>query len=178
MGATPRQLMSEDETVEEATDEVVEDETIEPTLEEKLAEAIVRAEKAEAEITYKDADIINIRKRNASDRAELMKFAGFNLSGRILPVLDSLERALDNAEDGPLTDGIRLTRDNLLDALQAEGVTPIEVGSDFDPNVMEALTTLPASEEHPDGTVIQTLESGWMYKDRVLRPARVVVSKE
>ena len=107
-----------------------------------------------------------------------MKFAGFNLSGRILPVLDSLERALDNAEDGPLTDGIRLTRDNLLDALEAEGVTPIEVGSDFDPNVMEALTTLPASEEHPDGTVIQTLESGWMYKDRVLRPARVVVSKE
>ena len=178
MGATPRQLMSEDETVEDATDEVVEDETIEPTLEEKLAEAIVRAEKAEAEITYKDADIINIRKRNASDRAELMKFAGFNLSGRILPVLDSLERALDNAEDGPLTDGIRLTRDNLLDALQAEGVTPIEVGSDFDPNVMEAITTLPASEEHPDGTVIQTLESGWMYKDRVLRPARVVVSKE
>ena len=178
MGATPRQLMSEDESVEEATDEVVEDETIEPTLEEKLAEAIARAEKAEAEITYKDADIINIRKRNASDRAELMKFAGFNLSGRILPVLDSLERALDNAEDGPLTDGIRLTRDNLLDALQAEGVTPIEVGSDFDPNVMEALTTLPASEEHPDGTVIQTLESGWMYKDRVLRPARVVVSKE
>ena len=178
MGATPRQLMSEDETVEDATDEVVEDETIEPTLEEKLAEAIARAEKAEAEITYKDADIINIRKRNASDRAELMKFAGFNLSARILPVLDSLERALDNAEDGPLTDGIRLTRDNLLDALQAEGVTPIEVGSDFDPNVMEALTTLPASEEHPDGTVIQTLESGWMYKDRVLRPARVVVSKE
>ena len=178
MGATPRQLMSEDETVEDTTDEVVEGETIEPTLEEKLAEAIARAEKAEAEITYKDADIINIRKRNASDRAELMKFAGFNLSGRILPVLDSLERALDNAEDGPLTDGIRLTRDNLLDALQAEGVTPIEVGSDFDPNVMEALTTLPASEEHPDGTVIQTLESGWMYKDRVLRPARVVVSKE
>ena len=178
MGATPRQLMSEDETVEDTTDEVVEGETIEPTLEEKLAEAIARAEKAEAEITYKDADIINIRKRNASDRAELMKFAGFNLSGRILPVLDSLERALDNAEDGPLTDGIRLTRDNLLDALQAEGVTPIEVGSDFDPNVMEAITTLPASEEHPDGTVIQTLESGWMYKDRVLRPARVVVSKE
>ena len=76
-----------------------------------------------------------------------------------MPVLDSL-REPHNAEDGPLTDGIRLTRDNLLDALQAEGVTPIEVGSDFDPNVMEALTTLPASEEQFDGTVIQTLESG------------------
>ena len=53
MGATPRQLMSEDETVEDATDEVVEDETIEPTLEEKLAEAIARAEKAEAEMKTK-----------------------------------------------------------------------------------------------------------------------------
>ena len=42
---------------------------------------------------------------------------------------------------------------------------------------MEALTTLPASDEHPDGTVIDTLEAGWMYKDRVLRPARVVVAK-
>ena len=170
--------MTEEDSPDEATEEVAEEEVVEPTLEEKLAEAIARAEKAEAEITYKEADIINIRKRNATDRVELMKFGGFNLSGRILPVLDSLEKALESAEDGPLTDGVRLTRDNLLEALRAEGVTPIEVGPDFDPNIMEALTTLPASEQYPDGSVIETLESGWMYKDRVLRPARVVVSKE
>ena len=178
MGATPHHPMSEDDSTEEVAEEAAEEEVIEPTIEEKLADAISRAEKAEAEITYKEADIVNIRKRNATDRAELLKFAGFNLSGRILPVLDSLERALESAEEGPLTDGVRLTRDNLVDALQAEGVTPIEVGTEFDPNKMEALTTLPASEEHPDGSVIETLESGWMYKDRVLRPARVVVSKE
>ena len=170
--------MTEEDSPDEATEEVAEEEVVEPTLEEKLAEAIARAEKAEAEITYKEADIVNIRKRNATDRVELMKFGGFNLSGRILPVLDSLEKALESAEDGPLTDGVRLTRDNLLEALRAEGVTPIEVASDFDPNIMEALTTLPASEQYPDGSVIETLESGWMYKDRVLRPARVVVSKE
>ena len=170
--------MTGDDSTEEATEEVTEEEEVEPTLEEKLAEAIARAEKAEAEITYKEADIVNIRKRNAMDRAELMKFAGFNLSGRILTVLDSLEKALESAEEGPLTDGVRLTRDNLLDALRAEGITAIEVGIDFDPNIMEALTTLPASEQYPDGSVIETLESGWMYKDRVLRPARVVVSKE
>jgi molecular chaperone GrpE (heat shock protein) len=159
-------------------EETPEEEEIEPTIEDLLAAAIERAEKAEAEITYKEADIVNIRRRNASDRAELLKFAGFNLSGRILPVLDSLDRALEAAEEGPLTDGVRLTRDNLLEALQAEGVKPIDVGSEFDPNTMEALTTLPASDDHPDGTVIDTLESGWMYKDRVLRPARVVVAKE
>ncbi len=178
ISATPHHSMTGDDSTEEATEEVTEEEEVEPTLEEKLAEAIARAEKAEAEITYKEADIVNIRKRNAMDRAELMKFAGFNLSGRILTVLDSLEKALESAEEGPLTDGVRLTRDNLLDALRAEGITAIEVGIDFDPNIMEALTTLPASEQYPDGSVIETLESGWMYKDRVLRPARVVVSKE
>ena len=178
MTATPDSLMSEDDSSEEVVEETTEEEEVEPTIEEQLATAIERAEKAEAEITYKEADIVNIRRRNASDRAEMLKFAGFNLSGRILPVLDSLDKALEAAEEGPLTDGVRLTRDNLLEALQAEGMTPIEVGSEFDPNTMEALTTLPASDEHPDGSVIDTLESGWMYKDRVLRPARVVVAKE
>ncbi len=171
--------MSEDEVAEEVDEEeALEEEVVEPTIEELLAEAITRAEKAEAEITYRDADIVNLRRRAATDRAELIKFAGFNLSGRILPVLDNLDKALEAAEEGPLADGVRLTRDNLLGVLQSEGLKQIEVGSEFDPNTMEALTTLPASEEHPDGTVIDTLESGWMYKDRVLRPARVVVAKE
>jgi molecular chaperone GrpE len=179
MIAAPQDLMSEDESAAEADEEITpEEEVVETSFEEKLAEAIARAEKAEAEITYRDAEIVNLRRRSATDRAELLKFSGFNLSGRILPVLDSLDKALEAAEEGPLADGVRLTRDNLLEALQAEGVKPIEVGSEFDPNTMEALTTLPASEEHPDGTVIDILESGWMYKDRVLRPARVVVSKE
>lgn len=179
MIAAPQGIMSEDEVAEEVDEEeALEEEVVEPTIEELLAEAITRAEKAEAEITYRDADIVNLRRRAATDRAELIKFAGFNLSGRILPVLDNLDKALEAAEEGPLADGVRLTRDNLLEALQSEGLKQIEVGSEFDPNTMEALTTLPASKEHPDGTVIDTLESGWMYKDRVLRPARVVVAKE
>jgi len=171
--------MSDEESPEEQAEEPVpEEEEVAPTIEEQLVEAIARAEKAEAEITYRDADIVNLRKRTATDKAQLLKFAGFNLANRILPVLDSLDKALEAAEEGPLTDGVRLTRENLLQVLQAEGLSQIEVGSEFDPNTMEALTTLPASDEHPDGTVIDTLEAGWMYKDRVLRPARVVVAKE
>ena len=177
--ATPQNSMSDEESTEEQAEESApEEEEVELTIEEELAEAIARVEKAEAEITYRDADIVNIRRRAAIDRAELLKFAGFNLANRILPVLDSLDKALEAAEEGPLTDGVRLTRENLLQALQAEGLSQIEVGSEFDPNTMEALTTLPASDEHPDGTIIDTLEDGWMYKDRVLRPARVVVAKE
>ncbi len=177
--ATPQNPMSEDESAEEVVeDATAEEEDVELTIEEQLAEAISRAEKAEAEITYREADLVNMRRRAASDRTELLKFAGFNLAARILPVLDSLDRALQSAEDGPLTDGVRLTRENLVQALHTEGLTLIEASSEFDPNLMEALSTLPASEEHPDGVVIDVLESGWMYKDRVLRPARVVVAKE
>ena len=177
--AAPQNSMSEEESTEEQAEEPApEEEEIELTIEEQLAEAIARAEKAEAEITYRDADLVNLRRRTATDKAELLKFAGFNLANRILPVLDSLDKALEAAEEGPMTDGVRLTRENLLQALQSEGLTQIEVGSEFDPTTMEALTTLPASDEHPDGTVIDTLEAGWMYKDRVLRPARVVVAKE
>ena len=123
--------MSEKESTEEQAEEPApEEEEIELTIEEQLAKAIARAEKAEAEITYRDADIVNLRKRTATDKAQLLKFAGFNLSSRILPVLDSLDKALETAEDGPMTEGVRLTRENLLQALQSEGLTQIEVGSE------------------------------------------------
>ncbi|MDP6900049.1 MAG: nucleotide exchange factor GrpE [Candidatus Thalassarchaeaceae archaeon] len=168
--------MTDEDVVEDEPPQ--DEEVIPPTTEELLAEAIVRAEKAEAEIGYRDADIINLRRRHIADRNEAAKFAGFNLAARILPVLDNLDRALDGAEEGPLKEGIQLTRENLMQALTTEGVTAIDVGETFDPNLMEAMTTLPATNECPDGTVIDTIEVGYMYKERVLRPARVVVSKE
>ena len=176
MGDDAEQPAEADATEEEP---VVEEEA-EPelTLEEMVEKLTGELAQARAELTYRDADIVNLRKRTATDKAILLKFAGFNLASRILPVLDSLDKALEAAEEGPMTEGVRLTRENLLQALQSEGLTQIEVGAEFDPNTMEALTTLPASDEHPDGVVIDTLEAGWMYKDRVLRPARVVVAKE
>ncbi|MDP6906872.1 MAG: nucleotide exchange factor GrpE [Candidatus Thalassarchaeaceae archaeon] len=171
--------MSKEDGPEEVAEEIpTEDEVVEPTIEEKLAEAIERAEKAEAEIGYRDADLINLRKRHSMERSEAMKFAGFNLSSRILPVLDGLDRALLGAEDGAFKEGIQMIRENMVEALSAEGISCIEVEGLFDPKIMEAITTMPASENHPEGTVIDILETGWMYKDRVLRPARVVVAKE
>ena len=74
MTATPDGLMSEDESSEEVAEETTEEEEVEPTIEEQLATAIERAEKAEAEITYKEADIVNIRRRNASDRADCLLY--------------------------------------------------------------------------------------------------------
>ncbi len=71
-----------------------------------------------------------------------------------------------------------MMRNNLEKAIIADGAKKIEVteGQKFDPKNMEAITTIPPSEEHPLGVVVQVLENGWMMHDRVLRPARVVVT--
>ncbi|MCS5534401.1 MAG: nucleotide exchange factor GrpE, partial [Candidatus Poseidoniales archaeon] len=75
--------MSEGESTEEQAEEPIPDEeVIELSIEEQLAEAITRAETAEAEITYRDADLVNLRRRTATDKAELLKFGGFNLANR------------------------------------------------------------------------------------------------
>ncbi len=98
--------------------------------------------------------------------------------GDLLPVLDNLERALDAAEhheEGKVLDGVRMTRDLFVDLLARAGVEEIEcVGAPFDPEVHDAVVMQPS--EHDEGAVCTVLERGYRQGDRVLRPARVVVS--
>ena len=79
-------------------------------------------------------------------------------------------------ETGPLVQGVAMVQAQLLDVLRRHGITRIEAqGQPFDPNLHQAVMQQP-SKEHPPGTVLQVLEQGYMIHDRVLRPARVVVS--
>ena len=92
-----------------------------------------------------------------------------------MPILDNLERALE--ADGDVKEGVRATRDQLVDILAEEGLNPISSeGQDFDPAVHEALMSKP-SDEHEEDTVIQTLERGYVLKGKTVRPAKVVVSR-
>jgi molecular chaperone GrpE len=96
---------------------------------------------------------------------------------QLLPVLDDLERALDAVEthsEAELEDGVRLVHRALADALAKEGLVEVETDGAFDPHTQEALLTQPSEAE--EGTVIQVLQKGYRLGDRVLRPARVVVS--
>ncbi len=123
------------------------------------------------------AEFDNYRKRVARDQQELAARAHERLVSQLVPVLDDLERALEAAtqhEEARLEDGVRLVHRSLADALGREGLSEIPTDGKFDPHTQEALLAQPSSEE--EGTVIQVLQKGYTLGDRVLRPARVVIS--
>jgi molecular chaperone GrpE len=126
------------------------------------------------------ADFENYQKRMKRDLAEERRYAQAPLAADLLGAIDNLERAVAAAqqagEQGPLVQGVAMVHTQLLDILRRHGVTRIEAqGQPFDPNLHQAVMQQP-SKEHPPLTVLQVLEQGYMIHDRVLRPARVVVS--
>jgi molecular chaperone GrpE len=123
------------------------------------------------------AEFDNYRKRVARDQQELAARAHERLVRELVPVLDDLERALEAAsehEEAKLEDGVRLVHRSLAGALGKEGLVEIATDGKFDPHTQEALLAQPSEAE--EGTVIQVLQKGYTLGDRVLRPARVVVS--
>jgi molecular chaperone GrpE len=123
------------------------------------------------------AEFDNYRKRVARDQQELAARAHERLVRELVPVLDDLERALEFAaahEEVQLEDGVRLVHRALADALAKEGLAEVATDGKFDPHTQEALLSQPSEAE--EGTVIQVLQKGYRLGDRVLRPARVVIS--
>ena len=118
------------------------------------------------------AEFDNYRKRVARDQQELAARAHERLVKELVPILDDLERAL--AHEGDLDEGIRLIHRQFSDALAKEGLTEVPTDGKFDPHTQEALLSQPS--EADEGDVIQVLQKGYRLGDRVLRPARVVIS--
>jgi molecular chaperone GrpE len=144
--------------------------------------AIVKAERDEylALAQRVQADFENYRKRAVRDQERLVAHAHERLVRELLPVLDDLERALEAAarhEEAQLVDGVQLVERALRGALAKEGLTEIETAGPFDPHVHEALLTQPSAEMEP-GTVLEVVQRGYRLGDRVVRPARVIVSSE
>jgi molecular chaperone GrpE len=127
------------------------------------------------------ADFENYQKRNQRDLAEERRYAHAPFARELLPVLDSLQRALELSrqenEDGSLIRGLMVAQSQLSDVLKRFGITSIDpVGERFDPNLHEAMLQEPSTTAAP-GTVIRVLEPGYRLHERVLRPAKVVVAK-
>jgi len=123
------------------------------------------------------AEFENYRKRVARDQGDLVARASERLVKQLLPVLDDLERALvaaEEHEEATLEEGVALVHRALADALAKEGLVEVDTEGTFDPHTQEALLAQPS--EDPEGAVIQVLQKGYKLGDRVLRPARVVVS--
>jgi molecular chaperone GrpE len=124
------------------------------------------------------AEFDNYRKRTLRDQEALVARASERLVAALLPVLDDLGRALEAAEsheEAKLEEGVRLVHRALADALAREGLLEIETDGLFDPNVHEALLAQPSDAE--PGSVLDVVQKGYRLGDRVLRPARVIVSE-
>lgn len=165
------------EPAENARPEAVDQSVVgEPVADELVELATQRDEYLDALQRLK-AEFDNYRKRVARDQRELAVRAHERLVTQLVPVLDDLERALEAAashEEGKLEDGVRLVHRALADALVKEGLAEISTDGVFDPHTQEALLSQPS--EAAEGTVIQVLQKGYTLGDRVLRPARVVIS--
>jgi len=157
------------------TDEHVEQEAVEEV--DELAAAQAERDEYLDALKRLKAEFDNYRKRVARDQRELAARAHERLVQELVPVLDDLERALDAAtehEEAKLEEGVRLVHRSLADALAREGLVEIATDGKFDPHTQEALLSQPS--EADEGTVIQVLQKGYKLGDRVLRPARVVIS--
>ena len=126
------------------------------------------------------AEFDNYRKRVERERRELSEAAAADLIRDILPIIDDLERAMAAAgttADSALVKGIELTHRQLMDQLRRRGVEPVDsIGQIFDPQVHEAVGSLPA-DGRPDGEVVAEFRKGYRAGGRLLRPAMVQVAK-
>jgi molecular chaperone GrpE len=122
------------------------------------------------------AEFENSRKRQERERSRLLETASEKLVVELLPVLDNLDRALE--AEGNIREGVRATREQLADALGKEGLLPVASdGQPFDPNVHEAVMGQP-SEEHEEGTILQTFQRGYLLNGKPIRAAKVVVARQ
>ncbi|MFZ2589012.1 nucleotide exchange factor GrpE [Paucilactobacillus nenjiangensis] len=180
-----------DEAVEEVKEEQVETPEVDETTDapevktEEVSEVDqLKAKLAAAEdsLLREQAEIQNMNNRFKKEQSNLLKYDGQSLAKAILPVMDNLKRALEievSDENGQqLKKGIQMVHDHLDEALTGNSVTEIEsLGKKFDPTLHQAVQTVPAEDGQEADTVVQVLQAGYQLKDRVLRPAMVVVSQ-
>ena len=126
------------------------------------------------------ADFENYKKRCAREKEEAVKYANSSLLERLVTIIDNFELGLaaakDQGENSPIYSGMVLVQKQLNDLLAENGLQPIEAeAKKFDPNLHEAIAHEP-SDELPEGTVLRQTRRGYRLNDRLLRPARVIVS--
>ncbi len=150
----------------------------EPSVEELLAAA--KEENAKLQDLYMRAlaEAENARRRAEESVEKAHKFGVEKFAKNLLPVLDSLEKALELSQtpDDPMMQGVEATYRQFVQAMQMSGMTEINpVGEKFDPTRHQAIAMVPAQEGQVSGQVAQVFQRGWLISDRVLRAAMVSV---
>jgi molecular chaperone GrpE len=169
----------EAESAEEKSEEVAEEEAEEKTPLEKAQDEI---EELKDKWLRSVAEFENYRKRTLKERAELILNGGEKVITAILPILDDMERAIENGEktDDPavLREGMELIHQKFMKTLEGQGVSKIETeDADFDTDVHEAVAMVPGMGDDKKGKVIDCLQKGYKLNDKVIRHAKVAVGQ-
>ncbi len=127
------------------------------------------------------AEFDNFRRRSAKERIELAQTAGREVIQDLLEVLDDSDRAqkqLDSSDGKEVKEGVTLVFNKLRSLLQSKGLKPMEaIGKDFDPDLHEAITEIPAPTKELKGKVVDEVVKGYYLNDKIIRHAKVVVGK-
>ncbi|MBL4651028.1 MAG: nucleotide exchange factor GrpE [Aureispira sp.] len=175
-----------EETVSENNSDAPEEEPVKETAkkeESKLSET-ERLQKELGEMKDKYlriyAEFDNYRKRTNKERQEIIKLAAKDSLGALLPAVDDFSRAIRLAGDSEekIPEGVILIYNKLFKALEQQGIKEMETtGQNFDPELHEALTKIPAPTEELKGKVIDTIEKGYYLNDKIIRYAKVVIGE-
>jgi molecular chaperone GrpE len=175
--------------VEETDKEAEASENLENSEDSENSEEQDPLEKAQSEIAelknqllYKVAEFENYRKRTLKERAELILNGGEKFITSILPVLDDMERAIENGAktDDPevLREGMTLIHQKFMKTLESQGVSKIDTeNADFDTDLHEAVAMVPGMGDDKKGKVIDCLQQGYKLNDKVIRHAKVAVGQ-
>lgn len=153
-----------------------------PEEKDPLETAQEEIEQLKTQILYKTAEFDNYRKRTLKEKAELILNGGEKAVSAILPVIDDMERAMENGEktDDPavLREGMELIYHKFIKALEGLGVKKIETkDADFNTDLHEAVAMVPGMGDDKKGKVIDCLQTGYQLNDKVIRHAKVAVGQ-
>lgn len=173
--------IEDQELTEENIDSEIEEE-VDSELEKKVAQLEDEVSELKEKLLRKAAEFENYKRRTENDQISLITYAAESFIQKLLPVVDDFERSMEHIEDAQdinaIKQGLKLIYDKLLKVLDEQGVKKIEaVGQPFNVDFHEALMQRPDDTVEPH-TVLDEVEKGYLYKDKVIRHAKVVVSEE
>lgn len=164
------------ETVAEEATETAQD-TQETQVADDLADKILKLNDQHLRLM---AEFDNYKKRTLKERADLIKYSGERVFIDMLPIIDDFERALAHLpeEDSPLKEGIIMIHSSFVNFLKNNGVKEMDTkDKDFDMDLHEAISMFPAADESQKGKIIDCTQKGYMFHDKVIRYAKVVVAE-
>ena len=180
-------LENEEQQEADVTDGSTVGENAEPSAEEEeekdpLEKALEEIEQLKTQMLYKTAEFENYRKRTLKEKAELILNGGEKAVSAILPIIDDMERAIENGakteDPAVLREGMELIYNKFVKALEGLGVKEIETkDADFNTDVHEAVAMVPGMGDDKKGKVIDCLQKGYQLNEKVIRHAKVAVGQ-